>query len=438
VKRRSFLLGAAGLATASVSGLTACGGSGSGSGSSGGGGDVTLQMVESLTNPARSQVLKKLLADFEAANPGIKVQLVSPPTEQADQKIQQMLQAGSGVDVLEVRDLTVGPFANNGWLYDMTGDVQQWSGFTNLTAQAQKYAKHSDGKIYFIPYGFYGLSLFYRKDLVTEAGFSGPPKTWAELLEQAAKIQDPSRNRYGYAFRGGKNGNGNVVAAIEAYVGDSIDRENAFKIKSGQTIFAAPEAQEAVDTYFELFKRASPPSSVAWGYPEMVEGFNNGSTAFLLQDPEVIATVSASKSITKDQWTTAPLLTGPSGKAAQPVATAGWGVAKASKNAAAAVKLVEFLSGDPSTTFAKENSLVPIQKTAGKDAFYTTGPWASYVTMTEHPETYLTVVQPRGVSWWTEWSTKSDTQIQQVLIGKLSTSDLLKGWDAYWTEKWKG
>ena len=431
------MLGAASLAGAAVSGLAGCSGGGSGSGSSGGGG-VTLQMVESLTNPARSEVLKSLLAEFEAANAGIKVQLVSPPTEQADQKIQQMLQAGSGADVLEVRDLTVGPFANNGWLYDMTADTEGWDGFANLTDQAQKYAKHSDGKIYFIPYGFYGLSLFYRTDLVREAGFSAPPKSWDELLEQASKIQDPGKNRYGYAFRGGKNGNGNVVAAIEAYVGDDLDRENAFKTTSGQSIFAAPQAQAAVDTYFQLFRRAAPPSSVAWGYPEMVEGFNNGSTAFLLQDPEVIATISASTTVSKEQWNTAPLLTGPSGKAAQPVATAGWGVAKSSKNPEAAVKLVQFLSGDASTRFAKENSLVPIQEKAGEDEFYRTGPWASYVTMTENPDTYLTVVQPRGVAWWTEWSTKADKDVQQVLIDKMSTADLLKSWDAYWTGKWKG
>ena len=436
MKRRQFVLGAASLAGAAVVGLPGC--SSGSSGSSGGGGSVTLQMVESLTNPARSVVLKNLLGEFEAANPGIKVQLISPPTEQADQKIQQMLQSGSGADVLEVRDLTVGPFSNNGWLYDMSGDVAKWDGFANLTEQAQKYAKQNDGKTYFIPYGFYGLSLFYRTDLIKEAGFSAPPKTWDELLTQASAIQDPARNRYGYAFRGGKNGSGNVVAAIEAYVGDTIDRENAFKIEGGQSIFAAPEAQAAVDTYFQLFRKASPPSSVAWGYPEMVEGFNNGSTAFLLQDPEVIATVSASKVLKADQWNTAPLLTGPAGKAAQPVATSGWGVAQSSKNKEAAVKLVEFLSGDASTTFAKENSLVPIQKKAGDDDFYKTGPWASYVTMTKAPQTYLTVVQPRGVAWWTEWSTKADNEVQQVLINKLSTGDLLKSWDAYWVKKWQG
>ena len=163
--------------------------------SSGGGssadGTVELQMVESLTNPARTELLRGLLDQFEAENPDIKVTLVSPPTEQADQKIQQMLQSGRGVDVLEVRDITVGPFANNGWLYDLTGDLDGWDGWDALTENAQQASVADDGKSYFVPYGFYGLSLFYRTDLVAEAGFDGPPHSWQDLLEQASAIQDP-------------------------------------------------------------------------------------------------------------------------------------------------------------------------------------------------------------------------------------------------------
>lgn len=425
----------AAVATAALIALAGCGGGSSGGESAGG--TVTLQMVESLTNPDRTALLKEILSEFESKNPGVKVNLVSPPTEQADQKIQQMLQSGSGVDVLEVRDITVGPFSNNGWLYDMTSDLSSWDGYDKLTENAQKYSKTADGKSYFVPYGFYGLSLFYRKDLVQAAGFSGPPKTWDDLLEQASKIQDPSKKQYGYAFRGGKNGQTNVVAAIEAYVGDDLDVENAFKTKDGRTIFATPEAQKAADTYFELFRKASPPSSVAWGYPEMVEGFNNGSTAFLLQDPEVIATIEKSSTVKKDQWNTAPLLLGPTGKAAQPIATAGWGVAAKSKHVAESVKLVEFLSGDASTKFAKGNSLVPILKSAAEDDFYKTGPWASYVTMTKSPDTWLNVTQPRGVAWWTEWQQKADADVQKVLVDKMTTQELLAEWDKYWTEKWK-
>ncbi|SMQ72808.1 multiple sugar transport system substrate-binding protein [Plantibacter sp. VKM Ac-1784] len=429
--RKSRATAAIGLSVVTGLALSACAGGASD-------GTVTLQMVESLTNPARTEVLKSLIADFEADNPKIKVELISPPTDQADQKITQMLQSGSGVDVLEVRDITVGPFSTNGWLDDMSGELEDWKGWDDLTDNATKYAKGEDGKVYYVPYGFYGLSLFYRTDLIKEAGFDGPPKSWDDLLEQASAIQDPSKNQFGYAFRGGTNANSNVVAAIEAYVADDLDTENAFKLTNGDTIFSAPEALDAVNTYFDLFKEASPPSSVAWGYPEMVEGFSNGSTAFLLQDPEVIATVEQSEAITAEQWSTAPLLTGPTGKAAQPMATAGWGTAASSEHKAEAAKLIEFLSEDKqATTFAQENSLVPIVKSAADSDFYKTGPWASYVTMNENPDTYLSVTQPRGSSWWTEWIQKSDSEIQQVLIGQLTPEKLLAGWDEYWTEKWK-
>ncbi len=400
-------------------------------------GQVTLQMVESLTNPARTELIKGLLKDFESEHPDIKVELISPPTEQADQKLQQMLQSGAGVDVLEVRDLTVGPFSNNGWLYDMAADLKGWNGMDQLTDQAQQFTVNAEGKSYFIPYGFYGLSLFYRTDLVKEAGFDGPPTTWEELVEQAAKIQDPAKNRYGYAFRGGPNSAGQVMSILEAYNADNLDESNAYKVKDGSTIFTTPESQTALDKYIELFRTGSPESSVSWGYPEMVQAFTNGSTAFLLQDPEVIATVNDS-SLTAEQWNVAPNLLGPTGKAAWPMATAGWGVTSFSKHQKEAVELVKWLSGEPSTKFAKDNSLVPILKAAGEDEFFKTGPWAAYVEMTSSPDKWISVEEPRGVAWWTEWMQRSEADLQKVLLGQMTTADMLKGWDQFWTEKWQG
>ncbi|MDO4784846.1 MAG: sugar ABC transporter substrate-binding protein [Propionibacteriaceae bacterium] len=431
---RNRLMAAAAMSTLLALAVSGCGGA---SGGETGGGQVTLQMVESLTSPDRTQLIKGLLAEFEKENPTIKVQLVSPPTDQADQKIQQMLQSGSGVDVLEVRDLTVGPFSKNKWLHDMGPEIKSWSGLKALTDQAREFTLDAEGRSYFVPYGFYGLSLFYRTDLVKEAGFDGAPKSWEDLIAQAKKIQDPTKNRYGYAFRGGKNSAGQLMSILEAYNADSLDRENAYKVASGATIFTTPESQTAFDRYIDLFKTGSPESSVSWGYPEMVQAFTNGSTAFLLQDPEVIAVVNKS-SLKAEQWNVAPNLVGPSGKAAWPMATAGWGVAESSKHKAESVKLVQWLAGAPSTKFAKENSLVPILKDAGEDEFFKTGPWAAYVTMTSQPDTYLSVKEPRGVAWWTEWMQRSEQDLQQVLLGKKSTAETLQGWDQFWTEKWKG
>lgn len=431
MKRR--VLSGIGLGLVASLALAGCSGN---AGDSADGGEVTLQMVESLTSPARTELLSGLIDEFEKQNPTIKVDLISPPTDQADQKIQQMLQSKSGVDVLEVRDLTVGPFSTNGWLHDMTDEFDGWEGWDSLTDNAKNVATAS-GKTYFIPYGFYGISLFYRTDFVKEAGFDGAPETWEDLVDQATAIQDPGANKYGYAFRGGKNGYTNAVLAIEAYVADDIDVANAYKTTNGESIFAAPEAREALDTYFSLFKKASPPSSVAWGYPEMVEGFTNGSTGFLLQDPEVIAAVQQSEAVKPDQWTTAPMLLGPTGKAVQPLATAGWGTAEASEHKAESAKLIQFLnSGDASIAFTEGNSLVPILKGAADAEFYKTGAWESYLFMNENPDKYITAEQPRGVAWWTEWADKADSELQQVLIGKKTTQELLDSWDQYWTEKW--
>lgn len=432
---KSKLTTVAALGVAAVLALSGCGG---GAEKDAANGQVTLKMVESLTNPTRTETIKTLLAGFEKENPNIKVDLISPPTDSADQKIQQMLQSGKGIDVLEARDITVGSFGTNKWLYDMSADLEGWDGWGNLTENAVSYSKQ-EGKTYYIPYGFYGLSLFYRTDLVKEAGFDGPPASWQDLIEQSEKLNDPAANKFGYAFRGGPNANSNAVAVIEAYTADQIDKENAFMLTNGKTIFAAPEAQTAMDDYLELFKKGSPPSSVAWGYPEMVQGFSNGSTAFLLQDPEVIATIKESTSIKEDQWNVAPLLVGPTGKAIQPVASAGWGIAQSSEHKPEAVKLIQYLAqGEPATTFSKENSLVPILKAAASDPYYSEGPWAAYVTMTENPETYISAIQPRTVSWWTEWIKKSDGELQRVLTGKMTTQELLASWDSYWVEKMAG
>ena len=127
MKHRSSTLVA--MMAAGALALTGC------SGSSGDDGTVTLQMVETLTNPARQKILKELITGFEDENPGVTVELVSPPTEQAVSTVQQMLQAGNGVDVLEVQDSTVGSFSANNWLYDMHDDLADWDGDGHLDPQ---------------------------------------------------------------------------------------------------------------------------------------------------------------------------------------------------------------------------------------------------------------------------------------------------------------
>lgn len=64
---------------------------------------TTLNFLEVMTSPERTALLKGMIAEYEALNPGIKINLISPPYEQSDQKATLMLNTMQPLDVIEVR-----------------------------------------------------------------------------------------------------------------------------------------------------------------------------------------------------------------------------------------------------------------------------------------------------------------------------------------------
>ncbi|MFF5209643.1 ABC transporter substrate-binding protein [Streptosporangium sp. NPDC000396] len=395
-------------------------------------GTVKLRMIESLTSPDRTKLLKSLITDFEQKNPGIKVELISPPLESADQKITQVLQTKKGVDVLEVRDFTAKSFSNNGWLAELP--VGNWPGWNELTDLTRKKAVEVGGKPYLIPYGFYEKVLFYRSDWLREAGIAQPPATWQELYDAAKRLTDKGKRRYGYSFRGGKGGSDYAVMIVSAFNGDKVDPDKSFFLKDGKTIWSTPEAAQALDLFVRLFKEGSPADSVSWSYPEMVQGFTSGVTGMLIQDPEVIKTVEES-ALPKDGWSTAPIPKGPGGHALQPVGYAGWGVTSFSTHKGEATKLVQFLSESAqSTKFAKGNSLIPIAKAAQQDPQFSQGAWKAYLDAQGDDKQVITI-RPVDYPGWSEWQQAADKDIQSLLTGDKTAQDVLSGWDAFWTDQ---
>ncbi|MFC4113880.1 ABC transporter substrate-binding protein [Nonomuraea zeae] len=398
-------------------------GCGSGSSSSG---EVRLRMIESLTSPERTKLIKSLVSDFEQANPGVKVELISPPLDSADQKITQILQTKKDLDVLEVRDHTAKSFSNNGWLAELP--TQDWPGWSDLTDLARKKAVEVGGKAYLIPYGFYQRTIFYR----TDWGMAKPPATWQELYESGKRMT--TGDRYGYSFRGGKGGADYAVMMISAYNGKALNPEKSFYLTDKRTIFSTPEAAQALDLYVKIFKEASPPDSVSWGYPEMVQGFTSGVTGMLIQDPEVIKTVEES-GVTS--WSTAPIPKGPTGWAFQPVGYAGWGVTSFTKHPKEAVKLVQFLSeAKQSIAFAKGNSLIPISRQAQNDPQFSQGAWKAYLQAQQDLKQVITI-RPVDYPGWSQFLVDSDRDVQALITGKKTTAEVLRSWDAFWTDQAK-
>lgn len=396
---------------------------------------VTLTMIESITSPDRTELLKELIGKFEKENPNIKVELISPPLQNADDKINQMLMSKQPVDVLEVRDNTIKQFLNNKYIENLDPYMEDWEGKDTLVDVAKIKAKEVGGDSYLIPYGFYEKLLFYRADWFKEKGLE-PPKTWDELYEIGKQFTDPSNNRYGYSFRGGAGSMGMAFLNLQANLGDILDTKSSLFTTDGKTIFDQQEAIDGMNLLKKIYTDLSPKDSVNWGYPEMVQGFYSGTTAMLIQDPEVIATCK--EKMEDGTWATAPLPVGTSGKAYFSVGYAGWGMTSYSEHKPEAWKLIAFLSNEENNTyFSKENSLIPIHKSAADDEFFKNGPYKANIDMNSDSSKYVPVGMPFDYKGWGPFAKIGDQDLQRILLDDISVEDAMKKWSEFWMNEKK-
>ncbi|MBM7568448.1 ABC transporter substrate-binding protein [Paenibacillus sacheonensis] len=412
--------------------LAGCGSKNDSTNEGNGGGQVTLRMIESLTSPARTELLKASIEKFETANPNIKVDLISPPFDQADNKIRTMLGAKEDLDVIEARDLNVSEYVNNGFIDPLNTFADSWSDYASVSAIAKSLGSVGD-KLYFVPNGLYERQLFYRADWFKELGLT-PPKTWEELYETGKKLTDPSKNRFGFSFRGASGSNGTTDAITLAYNGDNVNLEDSMFTKDGKSIYSTPEGKQAMELYLKLYKDTSPPDSVNWGFQEQVQAFTSGVTGMLLQDPDVIQ--SLTEKMAEGTWATAPLQAGPGGKALLAAGGAGWAIPSDSKHKEEAWKLISFLSSPAENTeFSKKFGLIPIHTSATEDEFFKSGPYKTLLDMSNDSAHFVNFKPPFQYPGNGQWGQLVQDSGQSLLLGQTSLDDTLKKWADFWDKQ---
>jgi multiple sugar transport system substrate-binding protein len=137
---------------------------------------------------ATEGVFKKMVADFEAANKNIKVELVNLPYGDIKQQVLVMMASGDVLDVVQAERAMVDTYIGSGYLseLDKVFDKKYLGDFyPNLLNDLR-----SDGKLYGVPWIVCPWVLVYNKDLFGKAGLNPnqPPKTYNEILADAAKL----------------------------------------------------------------------------------------------------------------------------------------------------------------------------------------------------------------------------------------------------------
>ena len=141
---------------------------------------------------ARIDALNAVIPGIEEAT-GVDIELVEYPGPDKEylSKILTELSAGTGPDVFSLPSMSqVADFATAGYLADVTDVVQGSEAWEHLYDVAKEQST-MDGTVYVMPTQMAVLQLYYRKDLLDEAGISTEqPMSWDELLDRAREIKE--------------------------------------------------------------------------------------------------------------------------------------------------------------------------------------------------------------------------------------------------------
>ncbi|WP_308249665.1 ABC transporter substrate-binding protein [Sphaerisporangium fuscum] len=165
--------------------LSGCAGFGSRDSGAGAGTDGTGPMTFA-TGRDTTAYLQPLIDRWNRAHPKEKVTLLELP-EAADEQRAQMvanLQAKSDrYDVLGLDVVWTAEFADAGWIVSLDRSMFPLDRFLQPVVDTATY----QGKLYAVPYTSNAGLLYYRKDILDREHLK-PPKTWAELRDQAIRL----------------------------------------------------------------------------------------------------------------------------------------------------------------------------------------------------------------------------------------------------------
>jgi N,N'-diacetylchitobiose transport system substrate-binding protein len=295
----------AALATA----VAACGGGGDEDGSkqasTGGGGKLEGSISVWIMDPGSPKiqgVVSQYGKDFEAANPGTKVDIQFVPWAQAHDKFVTAIAGGKVPDVAEMGTTWTPEFAEQGALLEQPGTTE--GEYVSSLVDAATLNE----KVYGKPWYAGARSLIYRKDLLEKAGVE-PPKTWDDMTAAAKAIKEKVDGVYPVGFTGLSE---HMYLPTIWQAGGEIATQEG---ESWKSALNSPEAAQAIDFYTSFYKEGmAPKASIGWEEPDAQTAFINGDVAMLIAGGWGYNSIVDTKPELEAKIGTALTPSGPSGK----------------------------------------------------------------------------------------------------------------------------
>jgi multiple sugar transport system substrate-binding protein len=314
--------------------VAACGSSGSDA--VGSDGAVTLEFAQWWGAELPAGSFDKIISDFTAQNPNIKVKLLSAPYASTKQQLVTGAASKTLPDVVGLDGAWVSDFAKQGAIADMSKlmtDVNYDQ--SQLASQVQ-----IKSKTYMIPVVNFVYPLFVNQDLLTKAGVSAVPTTRTQFLDAAKKISAIGGDVKGWAL------------PLDTAVPNGIQNDvMSWLWASGGTMLqdGKPNLTSApVKSTVEFVKSLNDagviaPGSLTMKEQDKVEKFTNGQVGMVIDSLAHINLIKKNNPKLKFTVAAIPAEDSFTGKRGIPYASWGIGVSNSTKHKAEAFKLVQYL-----------------------------------------------------------------------------------------------
>nr|WP_026103786.1 ABC transporter substrate-binding protein [Kamptonema formosum] len=308
---------------------------------------------------------RPFVEEFEQKNPDIRINLVEGPFDSnliENLYTSAFLLGDSPYDIINMDIVWVPKFAAAGWIMDLSNKIssEQLSKFVPGNVEGGRY----NGKLYRIPHASDAGMLYYRKDILEQAGVE-PPETFEQMVNISQNLQKQGKATWGYLWQG-KQYEGVSAMFVEVLEGFGGFWANPQTFEIG---LDKPEAIKAVEFLKSTIASGiSPPGVTTYGEEETRILFQNGQTIFLRNWPYVWKLANVEGSKIKGKIAIKPMLHAAGKKGGSCLGGWGWGISKTSRHPEAAWRTIQYLTSEETQRkFILQTGFVPSYKSLFTD-----------------------------------------------------------------------
>jgi multiple sugar transport system substrate-binding protein len=390
--------------------------------------EVTLEFSQWWEPELPEGAFRGLMDEFEAQNPGIKVELISGPYASTKEQVVAGAVAGTMSDVVGLDGAWVSDFVKQGSLANLT-ELMTGAGYddSELASQIQL-----NGGTYMIPVVNFVYPVFVNLDLLEKAGIASPPTTRTEFADAATKLTDKDNNVYGWVLplsMEQPNGIQNDVMSWLWASGGSM-------MKDGMPDLSNDGVRGTVEYIKGLWDAGViSPGSFTMKEQDKVEEFTNGRVGMMVDSLAHVNLIRENNPDLKFAITALPAEDGYTGKRGLPYASWGIGVSANSEHQSEAWKLVQFLmSKETNTTLSSIAHAFPGNINATPDYVESD---ESFKAAFEVFKTGYLANEFTGLPVAEDLMRSFDEQFQPYLDGSQSLDDTLNNAQTAWSENFQ-